>query len=114
MRKRNIKNLNNNKNINFLNIKTMSKNLPLIINFKRKSTPPSKNQTAPATKTKKRRGPKKWLNKVLIFRVDPKNSSLFPKGKASKLIPLNSKLKIEPYRVIYCGRDGEGLLKASK
>lgn len=112
--KRYIKSLNNKKCINFLNNITMSKNSPLIINFKRKSTLAPKDQSIQPSKAKKRRGPKKWLNKDLTFKVDPKNAKYFPITKTSNLIPLNKKHKIKPYKVIYCDRNGDGLLKTSK
>jgi hypothetical protein len=52
--------------------------------------------------TPKKRGPKKWLNKDLSFKVDPKNSKFFPKAKTSNLIPYNKRHKLKPYKVIYC------------
>lgn len=67
-----------------------------------------------AIKKPQKRGRKKWLNKDLIFKVDPKNSIFFPKGKTTKLIPLVKWRKKKPVKIIYCDRNGNGLLKSSK
>lgn len=110
MRKRNIKNLNNKKYINFLNNATMSKNSPLIFNFKRKS----KKRPSPDPKVKKRRGPKKWLDKDLFFSVDPAKIKYFATGEIKTFKPVKKHRRNKTVKISYCGSNGKGLLKSSK
>jgi hypothetical protein len=92
----------------------MSKNSPLIINFKRKSILAPKDQTIQSPKTKKRRGPKKWLDKELFFSVDPSKIKYYSIGKTTTLIPLKERRKNKTVKIAFCWRDGTGILKASK
>lgn len=92
----------------------MQKNSPLIINFKKKSSITSKKQSTPTTKTKKRRGPKKWLNKDLFFSVDPSKIKYFATGEIKTLKPLKKHRTNKKVKISFCGVNGTGLLKSSK
>jgi hypothetical protein len=88
----------------------MSKNSPLIINFKSKS----KKQSVPDLKVKKRRGPKKWLNKDLFFSVNPSKIKYFATGETKTLKPLKKQRCNKTVKISYCSLNGKGLLKSSK
>lgn len=92
----------------------MSKNSPLIINFKRKSSLAPKDQTIQPPKTKKRRGPKKWLDKDLFFSVDPSKIKYFPAGEIKTFKSLKKHRRNKTVKISYCGSNGTGLLKSSK
>ena len=66
------------------------------------------------TKTNKKPGPKKFLNKDLFFTVDPSKIKHFSTGRIINLKPLKKHRRNKTIKISYCGSNGAGLLKASK
>jgi hypothetical protein len=72
------------------------------------------NPYTPQIKTRKKPGPKKYLNKDLFFFVDPSKIKYYSIGKKTTLIPLKKRRKNKTVKIVYCGSNGTGLLKSSK
>jgi len=72
------------------------------------------NPYALQLKTRKKPGPKKYLNKELFFSVDPSKIKFYSMGKTTTLIPLKKRRKNKTVKITICWKDGTGLLKASK
>ena len=56
----------------------------------------------------------KWLDKELFFSVDPSKIKYYSIGKKTTLIPLKKHRKNKTVKIVYCGSNGNGLLKSSK
>jgi len=72
------------------------------------------NPYALQIKTRKKPGPKKYLNKELFFSIDPSKIKYFPYGRIVKLKPVKKHRRNKTVKITFCGKEGLGLLKASK
>lgn len=72
------------------------------------------NPYAPQIKTRKKPGPKRFLNKDLFFFVDPSKIKYFATGEIKTLKPLKKHRRNKTVKISYCGSNGSGLLKSSK